>query len=252
MGVTATKIVYHENFTRVYCSDPAAAPGRLEPARDALKALYEFVEPLPAADGDIVLVHSDRHVSSVKSTPIIYEMAKLAAGGAIRAAELALSGEPAFALVRPPGHHARRDYAWGFCFFNNIAISLEKLFALGLIKKALIVDFDLHYGDGTASIFSGSLRVEYFHLPREESLRLLKGFLQARDGFDILAVSAGFDRHVNDWGGMLRNEDYEEIGAILKRWSEKACGGRRYAALEGGYNPVSLAEGVKAFLNGFR
>lgn len=246
------KIVYHENFTRVYCSDPAAAPGRLEPARDTLKKLYGFVEPSQSADEDILLVHSERHVNSVKGWLTVYEVAKLAVGGAVKAAELALKGEPAFALIRPPGHHARRDYAWGFCFFNNVAVSLEKLFKSRLISRALIVDFDLHYGDGTASIFSGDPRVEYFHLPREESLHSLKEFLEAKDGFDILAVSAGFDRHVDDWGGMLKDEDYEEIGVILKQWSEKACNGRRYAVLEGGYNPASLAKGVKAFLNGFK
>mgnify|MGYP001057667851 CR=1 FL=1 len=94
---------------------------------------------------------------------LTYEIALLAAGGAIKAAKLAMSGEPAFGLIRPPGHHASRDRSWGFCFFNNIAISIARLREEGDVRKAVILDIDLHFGDGTASVFHGMPEVVYFH-----------------------------------------------------------------------------------------
>jgi len=65
------------------------------------------------------------------------------------AAELAIEGKPSFGLIRPPGHHASPDSCWGFCYFNNIAIAIRRLIDEGRVKKALIIDFDLHFGDGT-------------------------------------------------------------------------------------------------------
>ena len=82
-------------------------------------------------------------------------MAILAAGATIEAAQSALNKEAAFALCRPPGHHASPDSCWGFCYFNNVAIAVRKLLAEGKVKRVLIVDFDLHYGDGTANTFVG-------------------------------------------------------------------------------------------------
>ena len=81
--------------------------------------------PLPASKEDILRVHTDEHVKSVEREGV-YEIAALAAGGAIKAAQIGLT-EPCFAVIRPPGHHASADSAWGFCYFNNMAIALEKL-----------------------------------------------------------------------------------------------------------------------------
>jgi acetoin utilization deacetylase AcuC-like enzyme len=86
----------------------------------------------------------------------------LAAGAALGAQEIALSGENVFSLMRPPGHHAGRDSLGGFCYFNNIAIAIAK--ALIKIKKAVILDLDCHHGNGTQDIFLGDNRVLYISL----------------------------------------------------------------------------------------
>jgi len=248
------KVVFHDGYRRVYSSDPASALGRIEGIYEELRDSFEFVEPRPAGEEDVLLVHSRGHVDSVKAYPLIYETALLAAGGAVKAAEISLSGEPAFGLIRPPGHHASRDSSWGFCYFNNVAVAIEKLRREGRIKRALIVDVDLHYGDGTASIFSSSSRVVYFHPEgwnRQAYLDELGRFLSLKHGsFDVLALSAGFDRHVQDWGGMLKTEDYRTIGKMIKESAESQTGGRRFAVLEGGYNHSVLGKNVKALLEG--
>ena len=176
----------------------------------------------------------------------------LAAGGAINAAELATNAQPAFALIRPPGHHASADHCWGFCFFNNMATSIAKLRKEAKIKTAAILDIDLHFGDGTASIFAEIPEVVYFHpeaRDRHTFLDSISRFL-AQTRADIIAISAGFDRHEHDWGGLLKTEDYETIGRLVKECSEKVCQGQRYGVLEGGYNHNVLGSNVRSLLQG--
>lgn len=242
------KIVFDESFFDVYTSDPAASPGRLESILEEIQD-YEFVKAEPAADEDILLVHTALHLEFVKSMPRIYELALLAAGATIKASQIAFS-EPAFALARPPGHHASPNSSWGFCYFNNIAISVRKLVSEGKIERAVIVDFDLHFGDGTANTFANDERVSYFHMP-EGDTNSISDFLE-REDFDIIAVSAGFDKHRDDWGRYLDTEDYIEIGKILKEFADEKCDGRRYAALEGGYVQSVLGRNVRAFIEGFK
>ncbi len=81
----------------------------------------------------------------------VYDIAALAAGGAIQTAAIGLT-EPCFGLIRPPGHHASAASSWGFCYFNNMAVALEKLYREKKIGTAFILDFDLHFGDGTVNI----------------------------------------------------------------------------------------------------
>lgn len=247
------KVVYHERYREVYASDPAAQPGRIESIYKELHCHFDFVTPKPASEEDVLLTHGQSHVENVKTHPLTYETALLAVGGAIKASEIAIEGEPAFALIRPPGHHASRDSSWGFCYFNNMAISIEKLRQRGKIGKDLIVDIDLHFGDGTANIFAGNSDIAYFHvggMNRENYLNNLSKFLDAQRGYDIIAVSAGFDRHQQDWGGLLTTSDYFTIGKMIKESASRECGGRRYAVLEGGYNHAVLGKNVKAFLQG--
>ena len=156
------KVIFHPRFYEVYTSDPAAAPGRMEPMVRALEKEFEFVEPGPALERDLERVHGKSHIQSVKGEPEVYEVGILAAGGAILAAEMAFEGQPAFGLIRPPGHHASPHSCWGFCYFNNIAIAIKRLMSEEKIKSALILDFDLHFGDGTSNTFSGSHSVELF------------------------------------------------------------------------------------------
>jgi len=249
------KVVYHDRYREVYSSDPASAPSRIESILDQLKTHFDFVEPELASEQDVLLVHNQEHVDNVKAHRLVYEIALLAVGGAVKASELTMQGEPAFALIRPPGHHASRSSSWGFCYFNNVAIAVEKLRSKGEVNRVVIVDIDLHYGDGTANIFSSSPQVTYFHPEagsREAFVNELSRFVSTLDKpFDVLAVSAGFDRHEQDWGGLLRTENYRTIGKTLKECAVDKCNGRRFAALEGGYSHAVLGRNVKALLDGF-
>jgi acetoin utilization deacetylase AcuC-like enzyme len=246
------KIVYHARYTEAYTSDPAASPGRIEAILKELEGDYDFVEPQAASEDDLELVHTRNHIESIKRDKHLYEIACLAAGGAIKAAQIAMEGEASFGLIRPPGHHASPDHCWGFCYFNNIAVALAKLQSENLIGSALILDFDLHFGDGTNNIFAGT-KIKYFqpsHHDRQRFVEEITNKFRQENGYSILAISAGFDRHVEDWGGQLTTDDYRIIGKLGKEAAEGNCKGRRFAVLEGGYNHNVLGRNIKAFLEG--
>jgi len=255
-------VVFHPSYLNVYSNEAAAAPGRIEAILKELQGVpdFIFVEPQSATEEDLRRVHTQRLIDSVKLGPQVYEVARLAAGGAVLASEAAMAGEVSFGLIRPPGHHASADASCGYCYFNNIAIAVKKLLDEKKIERALIVDFDLHYGEGTKGIFDNPQnddpRVTYYHTDMEgdRTLRLqdLEEFLNRAKGYDILAVSAGFDAGKEDWGGIFEIQDYTTIGTLLKVAAERNCQGKRFAVLEGGYNQDVLGKNVKAFLEGFR
>lgn len=249
------KVIFHHRFYDVYTADPAAARGRMEAMVQALEGTYDFIEPEPASERDLERVHGKTHIQQIKREPRVYELGCLAAGGAILAAETAFAGEPAFGLIRPPGHHASPDSCWGFCYFNNVAIAIRKLLGAEKIQRALVLDFDLHYGDGTANIFGASEEALYFHpeaANRQTFLKAVEQALQSPTPYEIIAVSAGFDRHEEDWGGLLATEDYRTIGELVKGHALLRCQGRRFGVLEGGYNHAVLGSNVASFLQGLR
>ena len=210
---------------------------------------FEFIRPTAASEADLQLVHTVDHVERIRQDVHLYEIATLAVGGAVLASEIALKGEAAFGLIRPPGHHASPDSCWGFCFFNNIAVAVKKLLGSAQARRVLIVDFDLHFGDGTSNTFRSETSVVYYHMgSRVEDLSTYLGGL---GDFDMVVVSAGFDRGITDWGGSLRDSDYQEIGALVKEFAQSHCGGRRFAVLEGGYNHHTLGKTMEAFLKAF-
>ena len=253
------KIVFSRKFEERYPANPVENPGRVAaPAEELHQAGYEFVEPEPCSLEDIGRVHGKEHIDRVKATGH-FDAASLAAGGAICAAELAAAGEPAFALIRPPGHHAAANRAWGMCYFNSMAIAVKKIRPEA--KRALIIDIDLHFGDGTVSIFRGDHDVkivnpwsvdENFEYLNMDGSRYLKQVEDAFNGFDpdIVGVSAGFDTYLEDWGGLLKLEDYREIGRFIREGAEERCGGRRFAVLEGGYH-ADLRRCVRSFVERF-
>lgn len=245
-------VYFHPDFLKKYAYDPAAEPGRLEPALEAIEAKYPIFNPHPATKEDVLLVHSQRHWDDIAKDNLLHHTALLAAGSAIAAADSAFKGEQAFALCRPPGHHASADSCWGFCYYNNIAIAVSRLLERKMINTALIVDIDLHYGDGTANIFQANGAVTFWHIRTgnaEDYIKAMENDLNKINA-DIVAVSAGFDRGLDDWGGMLSAADYQRIGSFLGYFARQKSKNRLFAALEGGYNPQALAHNVLAFIEG--
>ncbi|MBI5894895.1 MAG: histone deacetylase family protein [Desulfobacterales bacterium] len=243
------QVYFHKDFYDVYSSDPAAASGRMEAIVRAIESHVAFCTFSPATEDDLLRVHPRRHITSIRQEGV-YEIAALAAGGAIAAAESSLN-EPSFALIRPPGHHASADSCWGFCFFNNMAVSLHRLRAAGRIKKAFILDFDLHFGDGNVNLLENESWVEILNpeaAHRSTYLNQVQRALEATTA-DVIAVSAGFDNHLEDWGGLLTTEDYRTMGAWVREAARRNQGGC-YGILEGGYNHAVLGENVLAFLEG--
>ena len=252
---------------------PAAA------AREALARVHgaEYLDQLAAAAGRAVMLDSDTFTS-----PESQEIALLAAGAAVQAVEHALDArEAAFALVRPPGHHAERDRAMGFCLYNNVAVAAAHALARGLDRIA-IVDIDVHHGNGTQWIFYDDRRVLYVsshqfpfypgtgaadevgtgegrgftvNVPLEAGATDADYDLVYRDAVcpvldqfapQLLIVSAGFDAHERDPLASMRMtaDGYAAIVSRLKR----AAGDHAALALvtEGGYELTALAACLEA------
>ena len=222
-----------------------------------------------------------------------YEIACLAAGGLLKAVDQLLGNPPAprsaFAFVRPPGHHAEADRAMGFCLFNNVAIAAAYAKEKHGLKRILIVDWDLHHGNGTQHSFYDDPSVLYFSSHQypyypgsgnydqvgsgegegftvnapfptgfgdEEYIRVYSEILKPialEYKPELVLVSAGFDPYVKDpLGGMgVTGEGFGALASIVRDIAEKTCGGKVLLTLEGGYNPDGLREGVRAVLNAF-
>ena len=260
------------------------SPVRVSAAHNYLKEKgYEFTEPNFCTDDDILLAHTPALLSSVRKenfldfdTPAftgIFDIAKLAAGSAIDAAMHCLNtGEKAFSLMRPPGHHATRNNLGGFCYFNNIAIASLK--AKVHAGKVAIVDFDCHHGNGTEDIFLGDKSFLYISLHQSplypgtglrsiencinyplsaqtspaEYLSVLEQGLEKVEKFnpDLLAISAGFDTYKHDpiTSFSLEKDTYNKIGRMLAAMNKPS-----FSILEGGYSS-NLAECIYEFLTG--
>ena len=210
------------------------------------------------------------------------EAALHAAGATVQAVDMLMSGDArrAFCAVRPPGHHAERDMAMGFCIFNNIAVGAAHAIAAHGLERIAIVDFDVHHGNGTENIFSGDNRVLFcssFQHPfypgsgaGETAANVINCPLPATtDGADfratvrahwlpaieafepqLILVSAGFDGHLeDDMAEMrLREPDYEWVTREICDLADRYAGGRVVSALEGGYNLSALGRSVAAHI----
>jgi acetoin utilization deacetylase AcuC-like enzyme len=243
------KVIYHKDFEESYTSDPAAAPGRMEAVINAIKGHVTLVKATAASEEDIAAVHTKTHMERVRAAGL-YDISALAAGGAIQAAQTGLT-EPCFGLIRPPGHHASANASWGFCYFNNMAVALEKLKREKKIDRAFVLDFDLHFGDGTVNILEDRGYVTIYNPStsnRDEYLRNVEKKLSAQQA-DMIAISAGFDNHKEDWGGVLATQDYHEMGRMVREAALRNQGGC-FAILEGGYNHRVLGKNVLALIQG--
>ncbi|MFH1775986.1 MAG: histone deacetylase [Candidatus Omnitrophota bacterium] len=229
-----------------------------------------FIGPAPAQEEDILLAHSKSLLNKVKEgsfldadTPAltnIYEYAKLSAGGAICAAELARAGKPAFSLMRPPGHHATKEKLGGFCYFNNIAIAVKKLQRKAC--RTAILDIDCHHGNGTEDIFFGDKNTLYVSLHQTPlypgtgqvsrgnclNFPLAAGIAEplylnildkamgeiANFSPEVIAVSCGFDTYEHDplCGLKLKQKTYKKIAEKISALRVPI-----FSVLEGGYSP---------------
>ncbi len=245
------KVIFHDDFYEVYTMDPAAEPGRMEAVIDVIRPHVQLTNAEPASEKDLLAVHTKTHLERVKSRGL-YSIAALAAGGAIQAATLGLA-EPAFALIRPPGHHASSGSCWGFCYVNNMAVALEHLKRTKKIERAYVLDIDLHFGDGTVNILGGKDWVKVYNVNANDREAYLEEVNKEMDqcNVDLVGISAGFDNHERDWGGTLRTDDYSEIGRMVLG-AAKSSGGGCFGILEGGYNHTVLGHNVLALIEGLR
>jgi acetoin utilization deacetylase AcuC-like enzyme len=218
-----------------------------------LGSKFPIVEPDPCSESDILLCHSEGLLAMEKQDAERFNVAKRAAGGAITAADLALAGTIPFGVIRPPGHHANPDHNWGFCFFNNMGIAIRKMQKEKRIQKAVILDIDLHFGDGTDTIFKGDSNVHVLNIQSsnpEDFIRETEAKLSSVGDTDIIGISAGFDQYEKDWGSNLSTEDYRTIGALAGDFAEHHAGGKIFALLEGGYYIPDLGTNALALLEG--
>jgi acetoin utilization deacetylase AcuC-like enzyme len=257
--------------------------------------------PRAATDAEIEAVHSPGYRARMASldgqyaeldpdtavSPGSWEAATLAAGAAVGAALAVMGGDAdnAFALVRPPGHHARPDRAMGFCLLNNAAIAAEAARRAGA-ERVLILDWDVHHGNGTQEIFEARPDVLYMSVHQypfypgtgaaaEVGVGAGRGatvncalpggqsdadygvvfhdlFLPVGRAFapDLIIVSAGFDAHLRDPLAEMRvtERGFAAMGSALRELAAGTCGGKLVLLLEGGYDLGALASSVHASL----
>ncbi|MFQ6122928.1 MAG: histone deacetylase [Dehalococcoidales bacterium] len=266
-----------------------------------LKQRLTPIKPRPATIAELSLVHQEQYVSYIREaaqrgggwldmdtvmSPDSYDSALYAAGGVIEATEAVMNAEvnSVFALVRPPGHHATSRRAMGFCLFNNIAIAAKYTLTKFGLERILIIDFDVHHGNGTQEIFYENPQVlytsthQYPHYPgtgstEETGSGTAKGttvniplpagcgdaeyqqvFAQIivpiakRFKPQLILVSAGYDLH---WADELALMQVSVTGLarmvkIIKELADELCDGRLVFSLEGGYNVDALAASIKA------
>jgi acetoin utilization deacetylase AcuC-like enzyme len=224
-------------------------------------------------------IHVDPDTAMNRHT---WDAALRAAGAALAATDAVMAGEleNAFCAVRPPGHHACRDHAMGFCFFNNVAIAARYALERHGLQRVAVVDFDVHHGNGTEDILAGDervLMVSFFQHPfypysgdgprasnmlnlpvpaytKGMDIRELieQAWVPRLEAFrpQMVFISAGFDAHREDDLGQLRlvEADYAWITSRIKDIAKKHAKGRIVSCLEGGYNLGALARSVAAHL----
>lgn len=251
------KIVFNDTFfNSEYISDNSSIPGRMEAILNTIKteSKYQIIRNESAVFSDILRVHENEYIESIQNNKALYNMALLSAGGAIKASQIAMNSEPAFACIRPPGHHAYKSSGWGYCFFCNMAIALKKLKNENRISSAFILDFDAHTGDGTEDCLSDWKTIRILNPmsdDRDTYISLIEEYIKEINYVDIIAVNAGFDSYKKDCGRKLETFDFYHIGFLLKLLSKKMGHNRRFAILEGGYYLPDLGKNVLAFCQGF-
>lgn len=295
-----TALIFHDD-----CLKHVTPPGhpeqvaRLDAVLGALEGmdLHRVSAPL-AADDDILRAHPKAHVDAVKNAAPASGWRSLdadthmsvgslaaayrAAGGVVRAVDMVLAGEVgnAFAAVRPPGHHAERETAMGFCFFGSVAIGAKHALEHHGLQRVAIVDFDVHHGNGTQNLVEDDARILFCSthqsplypgtgaadetgvgnvlnvpLPDGTGSKAFRDVMERIvlprvDAFapELIMISAGFDAHKADplAGMMLETSDFAWITRRICDLADLHCNGRVVSALEGGYDLEALGASAAA------
>ncbi|MEO8457712.1 MAG: histone deacetylase [Chloroflexota bacterium] len=261
-------------------------------------AQLQRIEPRDAALEDLSLIHSEALIDTVRTaaqsgsqrwidmdTYVVaksWDVALRSVGGVLAATDAVLRGEvdSAFALVRPPGHHAGPGYAMGFCLFDNVAIAAAHALQRKDIERVAIIDFDVHHGNGTQDAFDKDPRVLYFsthqypfypgtgnwdetgagniiNVPMPRGCRDAEFLAAYRDVCapavrrfqpQLILVSAGFDAHFADplAQELLSCRGYYDIATLLKSLADELCDGRIVFGLEGGYDHTAISWSARA------
>lgn len=282
-------------------------PGRLAAVHEAIAARGDALRvqlPRPASDEELLRVHRREHLVRVADAaerapsqldPDTYvsaqshDVARLAAGAAIELARAVARGEvhAGFAALRPPGHHAEADRAMGFCLFNSVAVAARALQAEDGVERVLVLDWDVHHGNGTQHSFEADPSILYFsthqfpYYPGSGDVieigrgagegatlnvplpagcgddeyvgvfqRVLVPVVQAWRP-EIVLVSCGFDAHADDplASMQLTRAGFLELARITRALADETCQGRLALFLEGGYAATGLREGTAAVLD---
>ena len=306
---STTGTVCHDLYKQHLAGFPhVESPERLQVIYDMLEAedmagKFTAVSPRPATHDELAWIHSPSHIQRIaatdgkphasldpdtQTTALSYQAACLAVGGLFSLVDTILAGtiKNGFALVRPPGHHAERDRAMGFCLFNNVALGARYAMNVHGLKKILIIDWDLHHGNATQHSFYEDPDVLYFsthqypYYPGTGSLTEVgrgegMGFtvnvpLSSGHGDvdffkifeqvlcpigkafkpELIFVSAGFDTYVADpLGGMqVTPKGYAAMTRLIMELARECSSERVAFTLEGGYHLAGLRESVKAVL----
>jgi acetoin utilization deacetylase AcuC-like enzyme len=297
-----TVYTYVSSQNHVFPDHPER-PARFDILEPKLKSFdAEHMETQPATREEIAHVHDPRLIAALEKvcreqapgiidyaptyvTRSSFEDALLAAGGVITCARAVLKGEAksAFAIVRPPGHHAEPDRAMGFCLFNNVAVGAREALRNGLDRVA-IIDYDAHHGNGTQAAFLNEERVAFLsvhqfqpgfypgtggideapharkrivnvplperagdHVYEQVAQRLFLPFVESFQP-EMIFISVGFDAHWSDPITMLglSTAGYLMLARNVIALAEQYCQGKIVFVLEGGYDPVNVANGAEA------
>jgi acetoin utilization deacetylase AcuC-like enzyme len=289
--IASDRFVEHETPDR-HPERPARARVMTDVSRRWVAGGGERTAPRPATQAEVLRVHAPALVDQIAATAgkrfrldpdtytsaASYDIALLAVGATLMAVEHALAADaPAMALVRPPGHHAERDRAMGFCLFNNVAVAAASARAAG-VDRVVVIDYDVHHGNGTQWMFYDDPRVLYvsvhqypfypgtgavtdvgrgagagftLNVPLEAGAGDADYDRAMRDVVvpvvtafdpDLVLLSAGYDAHMSDpLGGMrVSTEGFRTMTTHVQRLAARCCRGRLAAVTEGGYDLDAL------------